>query len=129
MYREDLVQVLKQTKYGATNQAMFNAYFQAGSSPPLCIACMRPLQHHQSRMTAAQQPNTNWQSLGGALGYGGLYGATSLPLNHIPKGIKRTGSIDQGELRGTNHMLIMGKIFWLQITFNNIFLDERIFLY
>ena len=108
MCREDLVQVLEQTKYGVTNQAMFNAYFQAGSSPPLCIACMRPLQHHQSRTTAAQQPNTNWQGLG----YGGLYGATSLPLNHIPKGIKRTGSIDQGELRGTNNLLFVGRIFF-----------------
>ena len=78
MCREDLVQILEKTKYGATNQAMFNAYFQAGSSPPLCIACMRPLQHHQSRMR--QQPNTSWQGLGGP--YSGMAVYMELLLSH-----------------------------------------------
>ena len=111
MCREDLVQILEKTKYGATNQAMFNAYFQAGSSPPLCIACMRPLQHHQSRMTTSQQPNTSWQGLGGTvLGNGGLYGATSLPLTHIPKGMYRNGSSDHGALRTTNNLKLIGSI-------------------
>jgi len=113
MCREDLVRILEETKYGTTNQAMFTAYFQAGSSPPLCIACMRPLQHHQSRMPPSQQPNNSWQSHSIVLGTGSLYGAsTSLLRYHKPKGLKRIGSIDQGTLQAANHMRRIGKIFF-----------------
>ena len=145
MVKEDLMKILTDSGYGQTNPAMFNMYFQQGSSPPLCLGCMRPLQSHPSRqqtnsslnpnnmptmpglgMQAAMMPGATTMissMMGGVMPFG-----TQLTPDALPTGVIRNGSVDGGTV-GTNKVQsILGCIF-LPIGFMILIIFTAVGLY
>ena len=127
MVKEDLMKILTDSGYGQTNPAMFNAYFQQGSSPPLCIGCMRPLQSHPSRQQTNSSLNPNnmptmpglgmqtammsgamiSNMMAGVTGFG-----TQLSPDALPTGVKRSGSVDTGTMGSNRALSVIGCIFF-----------------
>ena len=135
MVKEDLMKILTDSGYGQTNPAMFNTYFQQGSSPPLCLGCMRPLQSHPSRQqtNSSLNPN-NMPTMPGATtmisnmmaGVTGL--GAQLSPDALPTGVIRNGSVDGGTV-GTNKVQsILGCIF-LPIGFMILIIFTAVGLY
>ena len=136
MVKEDLMKILTDSGYGQTNPAMFNTYFQQGSSPPLCLGCMRPLQSHPSRQqtNSSLNPPNNMPMMPGATtmisnmmaGVTGL--GAQLSPDALPTGVIRNGSVDGGTV-GTNKVQsILGCIF-LPIGFMILIIFTAVGLY
>ena len=141
MVKEDLMKILTDSGYGQTNPAMFNMYFQQGSSPPLCLGCMRPLQSHPSRQQTNSSLNPNNMPTMPGLGMQAamMPGATTmissmmglgtqLTPDALPTGVIRNGSVDGGTV-GTNKVQsILGCIF-LPIGFMILIIFTAVGLY
>jgi hypothetical protein len=148
MVKEDLMKIITDSGYGQTNPAMFNMYFQQGSSPPLCLGCMRPLQSHPSR----QQTNSSLNNMPMMMPdqQAGMQAIMNMAMNQhqatmnnlgvssmmpgglspdaLPTGVIRNGSVDGGTV-GTNKVQsILGCIF-LPIGFMILIIFTAVGLY
>lgn len=118
MCLEDLMKIVSDSGYGQTNPAMFNVYFQPGSSPPRCLGCGQPLQSHKSKQQSQPQVHTGFAragfpgvGLGLGMGIFGTAGANLAP-DALPVGLLRSGNVDKGSGYGNIHLGVMACIFF-----------------